>query len=103
LTSVTTSGVTANYSYDAAGNVTNDGVHAYAYDGENRTVSVDGGATASYSYDVSNQRYKKVTGGATTHYIWQASQVIAEHNGSTGAVVTDYVYSGGRMIANVCR
>ena len=42
-----------------------------------------------------------MTGGATTHYIWQASQVIAEHNGSTGVVVTDYVYSGRRMIANV--
>ena len=101
LTSVTTSGVTANYTYDSAGNVTNDGSHTYAYDAENRMVSVDGGATASYFYDVSNERYKKVTGGATTHYIWQASQVIAEHNGSTGAVVTDYVYSGSRMIANV--
>jgi len=101
LTSVTTSGITANYTYDSAGNVTNDGSHTYAYDAENRIVNVDGGATASYSYDISNQRYKKVTGGATTHYIWQASQVIAEHNGITGAVVTDYVYFGSRTIANV--
>jgi RHS repeat-associated protein len=101
LISVTTSGVTANYTYDAAGNVTNDGVRAYTYDAENRIVSVDGGATATYAYDASNQRYKKVTVGATTHYIWQASLVIAEHNGSTGAVVTDYAYSGSRMIANV--
>lgn len=101
LTSVTTSGVTATYTYDAAGNVTNDGVRTYTFDAENRVVSVDGGATASYGYDASNQRYKKATGGATTHYIWQASQVIAEHNGSTGAVVTEYVHSGSRMIANV--
>jgi RHS repeat-associated protein len=82
LTGLTTSGVTANYTYDSAGNVTNDGSHTYAY-------------------DASNQRYKKVMGGAMTHYIWRASQVIAEHNGSTGAVVTDCVYSGSRMIANV--
>ena len=101
LTSVTTSGVTANYSYDAAGNVTNDGVHAYTYDAENRVVSVDSGATATYAYDTSNQRCKKVTGGATTHYIWLASQVIAEHNGDTGASIADYVYSGRRMIAKV--
>jgi RHS repeat-associated protein len=101
LTSVTTSGLTANYSYDASGNVTNDGVHAYTFDAENRIVSVDSGTTATYAYDASNRRFKKVSGGATTHYIWQASQVIAEHNGSTGAVVTDYAYFGSRMIANV--
>ncbi|MEK6301162.1 MAG: RHS repeat-associated core domain-containing protein [Acidobacteriota bacterium] len=101
LTSVTTSGVTATYSYDSAGNVTNDGSHTYTYDAENRIATVDGGTTATCAYDTSNQRYKKVTGGATTHYIWQGSQVIAEHNGGTGAVVTDYVYSGSRMIANV--
>jgi RHS repeat-associated protein len=91
----------SSYSYDAAGNVTNDGAHSYTYDGENRIVSVDGGATGQYGYDLSNQRYKKVTGGATTHYIWQDSEVIAQHNGSTGAVLVDYVYSDDRMIAKV--
>src|SRR6185295_4101543 len=50
ITSVT-SGSTVNYSYDAAGNVTTDGVHAYGYDSENRIVIVDGGSTASYAYD----------------------------------------------------
>lgn len=94
-----TSGSTVNYTYDAAGNVTNDGAHAYTYDAENRIVSVDGGSTATYAYDQSNQRYKKVTGGATTHYIWQGSHVIGEHNGSTGASTADYVFSGSRMIA----
>jgi len=92
---------TNNYVYDASGNVTNDGPHNYAYDAVNRLVSVDGGATAAYSYDRLNQRYRKTTGGATTHYIWRASQVIAEHNGSTGALLVDYVYSGNRMIAKV--
>ena len=40
-----TAGSTFNYTYDAAGNVTNDGVHSYGYDSENRIVGVDGGAT----------------------------------------------------------
>src|SRR5213083_1409233 len=91
----------ATYTYDAAGNLSNDGVHGYAYDGENRIVSVDGGATASYAYDIQNRRYKKTVGSSVTHYVWQGSQVLAEHNGSTGAVLTDYIYSRGRMIAKV--
>jgi RHS repeat-associated protein len=99
LTSVTNSGNTVNYAYDSAGNVTSDGVHSYGYDAENRLVSVDGGSTASYSYDHQNRRVKKVVGSSTTHYVWEGYQVIAEHNGSTGAVVTEYVYAGGRMIA----
>src|SRR5207244_3742196 len=45
-----------NYSYDANGNVTNDGNHTYTYDSENRLVSVDGGSIASYAYDNHNSR-----------------------------------------------
>ena len=36
-----------------------------------------------------------------THYIWHGFQVLAEHAESTGAVITDYVYSDSRMIAKV--
>ena len=100
ITSVT-SGSTLNYTYDAAGNLTNDGLHAYGYDSENRSVSVDGGSTASYAYDNQNRRYKKTIGATVTHYVWEGSQVIDEHNGSTGSVLIDYVYAGGRMIAAV--
>ncbi len=96
-----TAGSTVNYVYDAAGNVINDGAHSFTYDSENRIVSVDGGSTATYAYDQSNQRYKKTVGSTVTHYIWQGSQVIAEHNGSTGALIVDYIYSRNRMIAKV--
>ncbi len=34
--------------YDGAGNIMNDGIHAYTYDAENRIVKVDSGATAVY-------------------------------------------------------
>jgi hypothetical protein len=64
-------------------------------------VSVNGGSTASYTYNHQNQRYKKTIGSTVTHFVWQGSQVIAEHNGSTGAVLVDYVYSGSRMIAKI--
>jgi RHS repeat-associated protein len=101
IASVTSGGATVNYSYDAAGNVTNDGVHGYTYDAENRLVSVDGGGTGQYSYDQQNRRYKKVVGSAVTDYVWEGSRVLAEHNGSTGAVITDYVYRGNQMVAKV--
>jgi RHS repeat-associated protein len=98
ITSVT-QGSTVNYSYDSAGNVTNDGSHAFTFDAENRVVSVDGGSTATYGYDHQNRRVKKTVGSTTTHYVWEGAQVIAEHNGSTGAMLNEYIFAGGRMIA----
>lgn len=86
------------YTYDAAGNVTNDGVHTYQYDAANRIVNVDGGGTAQYDYDQNNRRYKKTVGGMVTHYVWEGSQVVSEHNAS-GTLLAEYVYSSRRMIA----
>jgi RHS repeat-associated protein len=98
ITSVT-QGSTVNYSYDSAGNVTNDGAHSFTYDARNRLVSVDGGTTANYSYDNQSRRIIKTVGSTTTHYVWEGSKVIAEHNGSTGAMLVEYIYARNRMIA----
>lgn len=96
ITSVVDGG-TQGYAYDLAGNVTNDG-QAFAYDAASRIVSVDG-SVATYGYDVANQRTRRTTGGSTTHYIWDGSQVIGEYNGATGAALVEYIYAGGKMIA----
>ncbi|MEK6301164.1 MAG: RHS repeat-associated core domain-containing protein [Acidobacteriota bacterium] len=96
-----TAGMTLNYTYDASGDVTNDGAHTYTYDAVNRIVSIDGGLTGQYSYDHQNRRVKKLSNGATTHYVWERGQVLAEHNGSTGAVIMDYVHFGNKLIAKV--
>jgi RHS repeat-associated protein len=88
-----------SYSHDASGGVTGDGAHSYTYDAEGRQVSVDGGTTVTSVYDSANQRVKKVAAGVTTHYVLEGSQVIAEYNGSTGALVREYVYAGNRMVA----
>jgi RHS repeat-associated protein len=92
-----------DFDYDAAGNVIGDDLsgHTYSYDSENRLVSVDGGSTASYAFDHQNRRYKKTVGSTVTHYVWQGYQVLAEHNGSSGAVLWDYVFAGSRMIGKV--
>jgi RHS repeat-associated protein len=88
-----------SYSYDESGNLTSDEVHNYQYDAEGRMVTVDGGSTSSCSYDLANRRVKKVAGGVTTHYVWEGSQVIAEYNGSTGVLISEYVFAGSRMAA----
>jgi RHS repeat-associated protein len=110
ITSVTNSGSTVNYVYDAAGNVTNDGAHAYTYDAENRVVNVDGGVTAQYKYDYQKRRVTKTVGSSWTHYIWEGAQVIGEHDATTPvsgygqppyqeqSARLDYVYAGARMI-----
>jgi RHS repeat-associated protein len=87
------------YSYDASGNCTGDGAHSYAYDGEGRQANVDSGATTSSAYDSANRRLKKIAGGATTHYVWEGARVIAEYNGTTGALISEYIYAGSRMLA----
>jgi YD repeat-containing protein len=56
-------------SYDALGNLLNDGVHSYKYDAENRISAVDGGAT-TYTYDVDGRRVTKNVGGALTAFIY---------------------------------
>jgi len=72
--------------YDAAGNLINDGVHAYRYDAEDRLVKVDAGTAneAVYSYDANNWRVKKVVGtgasAVTTYYVWEGAVVIAEYS-----------------------
>jgi RHS repeat-associated protein len=97
IQSVTGNGAGA-YSYDAAGNLTGDGVHTYQYDGENRLRTVDSATTAAYAYDYQNRRFKKAVGSVVTHYIWDGDHVLAEHNGTNGAQIIDYVYSGARLI-----
>jgi RHS repeat-associated protein len=96
-----TQGVYANLIYDANGNVTNDRVHTYQYDAENRVVSVDSGFTATYAYNHDNQRVKKVAGGATTHSIWNGSRTFAEYNGTTGALLVQYINANNRMVAKI--
>jgi len=93
----TTNRITSSgFVYDADGNLTNDGIHTYTYDVENRIVQVDGGATATYSYDGNGLRVMK----GTTIYVRSGAQVAAEYSG--GAVQREYVYSpDGILICSI--
>ncbi|HSR54087.1 MAG TPA: RHS repeat-associated core domain-containing protein, partial [Acidobacteriota bacterium] len=57
------------WSYDEAGNVLGDTRHSYAFDANNKIVSMDSG-TATYAYDAQGSRVKKTVGGAITYYFW---------------------------------
>ena len=95
--SATTNRITdPGYSYDPNGNMTADGLNALTYDAENRIVTSSG---TNYSSDGNNLRVKKVSGGATTVYIFSGSKVIAEY--VNGTLSKEYVYSGSALVAKI--
>ena len=91
------------YSFDANGNMTNDGANTLTYDAENHSVSAAGTA---YVYDGNGLRVRKCAPDCTsptssTLYIFFDSKVIAEYD--NGAAVAspsrEYVYAGSGLIA----
>jgi RHS repeat-associated protein len=99
--SPTTNRITdSGYSYDANGNMTNDGVNALTYDAENRQITA---GNATYTYDGASLRVKKVSGGTTTVYVFSGQKVIAEYeNGAAvGSPTREYVYLGSQRLAKI--
>jgi YD repeat-containing protein len=68
-------------------------------------VSVDGGATARYSYDQQNRRVSKVVPGVSrTDYIWEGSRVVEEYDllkNGPWRTKADYLYLGDRLVASL--
>ena len=101
---------TRAFAYDAAGNTVTDtrGTSAYNYAinsaGRIRTLSVGAALKSTYTYDAFHRlRVKALTSPvSTTHYIWDSfGHIIAEHNGTGGAVQKDYVWLGDTPLANI--
>ena len=90
---------TAGYVYDAAGNMTNDGLgHTYTYDGDGRITQMNSGA-ASYTYLPNGQRLRKdISGGPSTEYLYFGDEIVAELNPSTGGW-TNYVFFNSERVA----
>lgn len=89
------------YTYDAAGNLLNDGVHNYAYDAENRIVTVDLGATnggTTYTYDALGRRVEKNFAGAITDYVYDL-QGHASTESIGGVWTRSELYAGGHHVA----
>ncbi len=94
----------SGFTYDLAGNLTNDGAFTYAYDGANRMKQAQQSAspnTLTASTFFGPLRIKKVVGSNTTRYLYSGSKPIAEYvNGST-TPSKEYIYAGSALLATV--
>jgi RHS repeat-associated protein len=81
--------------YDGAGNLTVDGAVSYGYDAENHMVSVN--SVTGYKYDGEGRRVRKLTGENTRFIYGIGGELIAEFNGSSGALLREYVSGEGMM------
>jgi len=92
---------TSGYAYDAAGNLTNDSIHSYGFDGENKTKSVDG-VNDVYRYDGDGNRVRKNFAlGEQLRMVYSGGQLLAEYDLSTGALKKEYVYGAKGLIATI--
>ena len=90
----------SQYCYDAAGEMTADGVHTYTYDAEGNVTAVDGGQTAQYTYNALNQRVRTVVGSTARDFLFNvAGQRVTVWDGTTHALVEGQYYWGGKPLA----
>jgi YD repeat-containing protein len=77
---------TAGYSYDAAGNLTNDIGLSSVFDAENKIKRVSS-ETDVYRYDGDGNRVRKnFTSGEKVRMVYSGGQLIAEYDLSTGSL-----------------
>jgi RHS repeat-associated protein len=86
---------TSGFSYDSNGNLTNDTIHTYTFDAENKIFKVD--STTAYAYDGEGHRVRKFVGENTRFVYGIGGQLVAEFDGSTGNLKKEYVYGGATL------
>jgi RHS repeat-associated protein len=86
------------FCYDGAGNLLNDGLHTYTYDAENRVTQVDGGNTASYTYDAQGRRVSKVSAAGTVDYFYDMSNRQSVEINPTGYPLRIEIYAASRHL-----
>ena len=92
----------SGFSYDANGNILDDGTFTYTYDSENRLIEVTNGTDViTYGYDGDGRRISQTINGETTIFAYGAGpNVLTEFTGS-GVPKFDYIYAGNRSIARI--
>lgn len=88
----------AAFTYDANGNLisqaTPDGTLSYGYDAENRLVAASNGV--SLSYDPQGRLWQTASGAfGTTQFLYDGDALVAEYDGSTGAMQGRYMHGSG--------
>ena len=75
----------AGLSYDANGNLTNDGTNAYTWNARNQLTAITQGGTTqmSYAYDAVGRRISKTVVSSTpTQYLYDGANAVQETQGS---------------------
>ena len=89
-----------SFAYDAAGNLTSDGIHAYTYDAEGKILMVDAGSTAQYVFNALDQRVRVQTSASTYEYIYDyAGRRISTWNPSNNSGIEGRIYWGNQQLA----
>jgi RHS repeat-associated protein len=65
-------------SYDANGNLTNDGVNTYEWDARNQLISLNAGASARFQYDAFGRRVNKIVMGAPIAFLYDLINPVEE-------------------------
>jgi len=81
------------FTYDAGGNMTNDGRYTYAFNGENQISSANG---VTFLYDGDGERVQKSDG--TTYWGGGSSGALVESDNS-GNPKAEYIFFDGKRIA----
>lgn len=81
----------ASLTYDANGNLTNDGVNTYVWDARNRLVGISGGMTASFNYDPLGRRTSKTINSAALQFLYDGNDIAIEIGG--GGISGSYIRS----------
>ena len=91
-------------SYDAAGNMISDNFRSFAYDAENRqssaTVPSNGPAT-TYAYDGHGHRIKKMSGTATTVYVYDVFQRLVGEYSTQSPVLAGTTFLSTDHLGNI--
>jgi RHS repeat-associated protein len=86
------------FGYDAAGNITSNGILGYTYDTESHLTKFVDNTSDIYIYDGDGQRVKKNAPGVTLYWYGVTGNVLDE-TGSTGTLVSEYIVFNGKRIA----
>ena len=81
----------ATLTYDANGNLTNDGTNTYSWDARNRLIGVTGGVNGTFVYEAKGRRIRKTFSGLSTEFLYDGGNIIAEVG--SGAVNANYLRS----------
>lgn len=87
------------FTYDARGNLLDDGINSYEYDLLNRQIGMaHGTVTADYLYDALGRRVAKVVMDgvtSTTRYLYDKNYQVLEERDGTGTLTARYTYGNG--------